>query len=403
MNLDSTIGLYLITLVAYFFIYNILTWGLNIQFGYAGIPNFTYMTFMAAGAYFSGALGLGPSGAQQYESYVLGLGLPFPITLIGGAVAAAVLGLAVGLVALRRLRSEYLAIVTFSLGFIAYDFVSSYVPLFNGFAGLYGIAAPLNNYLQLDVNTYLYFFAVLSGLVMVITWFVANRIYNSDLGRTLRAIRNDQEAAEALGKNTFRFRLLALVVGCFYAGVGGALTIEFVSAINPSGWTAPETFVIWSAMLVGGRANNLGSVLGAFVVPVLLTEGTRFIPAVPDHPLLIAGGRFMLMGLLIILIMWFRPQGLLPERRRRFYEIPIARSSSPEYCRHARLDGFHAPRGLPRLPAYANLAAPKDVLAVCRGHMTRSYDTLPRKRLWRSSRRTALAAQSMRVCPDTST
>ena len=319
----STIWPYVVTLATYFVIYNILGWGLNIQFGYAGIPNFTYITFMAAGAYIAGVLDLPHSMQPQYVQYILGLGLPWPVSLIGGGVAAGLLGLLVGLVALNRLRSDYLAIVTFSLGFIAYDIVSSYQPLFNGFNGLAGVSEPLNGALNLDFNTYQLFFLGLAAVIMVLLWLAANRIYNSPIGRTMRAIREDIDVAEALGKNTFKFRLIAIGIGCFYAGVGGALTIEFISAFNPSGFTAPETFIIWTALLIGGRANNVGVIIGTLIVPVALNELTRFLPLPPDQAQLVENLRFMLIGLMLIAILWFRPQGILPEAKRRFYEIAI--------------------------------------------------------------------------------
>src|SRR6202011_2836722 len=110
------------------------------------------------------------------------------------------------------------------------------------------IPPPFNDLLQLDFNTYTLFFVLLSGVIMLLLWFVANRIYKSALGRTLRAIREDLDVAEALGKDTFRFRMVALMIGCFYAGVGGALTLGFITAINPSSIAAPETFFIWAAL-----------------------------------------------------------------------------------------------------------------------------------------------------------
>jgi ABC-type branched-subunit amino acid transport system permease subunit len=127
--------------------------------------------------------------------------------------------------------------------------------------------------------------------------------------------------------------MIALVIGCFYAGVGGGLLIEFIGAINPSGWSAPERFIIFAALLVGGRANNLGTFLGCLLVPVILLEGTRFIPVLSDHPALISNLRFVIVGALLIVALWFRPQGLLPERKR-FYEIPLARTS-PEVAEAA--------------------------------------------------------------------
>jgi ABC-type branched-subunit amino acid transport system permease subunit len=313
---------YLVTLGAYFVIYNILTWGLNIQFGYAGIPNFTYITFMAVGAYFSGVVGIGPSTNPRYVQYILGFNWPWPLTMLFGATVAAILGALLGFVVLNRLRSDYLAIVTFSLGFIAYDFVASYLPLFNGYEGIAGVQLPLTDALHVDYNGSQLVFLGVGAVIAAILFFVAQRIYNSPIGRTMRAIREDIDVAEALGKNTFKFRMIALVVGCFYAGIGGALTIEFVSSMNPSGWTAPETFIIWAALLVGGRGNNIGVMVGSILVPITLFELTRFIPISAEHPILLEGLRFMLVGSLLILVLWFRPQGALPERKR-FYEIPL--------------------------------------------------------------------------------
>jgi branched-chain amino acid transport system permease protein len=315
---------YVVTVGVVFVTYNILTWGLNIQFGYTGIPNFTYMTFWAAGGYLTGVTTVGPSSTQPGVQYILGLSWPWPATLLAGSFAAAFLGVVVGVIALGRLRSDYLAIVTFSLGFVAYDVVGSFRPLFNGFDGISGVVAPFSDILPLDPNGYLVFFLGLSAVIMLALWWAANRIYGSAFGRTLRAIRDDVDVSEALGKDTFRFRLIAMAIGCFYAGVAGGLTVEFISAMNTSAWAATETFIVWAAMLLGGRANNLGSVIGTLLLPVLFVEGTRFIPQIPSYPTLIPGLRVMIIGALLLLILWFRPQGLLPEKRP-FYELPIGR------------------------------------------------------------------------------
>ena len=323
---------YASTLIVFFFIFNILTWGLNIQFGYTGILNFTYITFFAAGAYFTGVANLGKPTAESHQLYILGLGWNFlPSLLLGGAVAG-VLGLLVGLVALYRLRSDFLAIVTVGIGTIAFDLVSNFRPLFNGQDGISGLDFPFNSVLNLDPNTYTFFYIGFAGVVMLILWYVAHRIDVSPLGRTLRAIREDVDVAEAFGKNTYRFRMIAMVVGCVYAGIAGGLLIGFISSLNPSGWTTGETFIIWAALLLGGRGNNLGAVLGALLVPVVFNEATRFLPPISSNPELVPALRNVIVGALLIAVLFFRPQGLLPERRRRFYEVPT--SVSPRSVEH---------------------------------------------------------------------
>jgi ABC-type branched-subunit amino acid transport system permease subunit len=316
---------YFLTIATFFVIYNILTWGLNIQFGLAGIPDFAYIAFMAIGAYFAGVTSLPRSTEPLFVHYILGLSWPFPVTLLAGAIAAAGVGALFGVIALRRLRDNYLAIVTFSLGFITYDFVSSYVPLFNGFQGLAGVAPPASTVVHLSYNDYQWLFLAIATTTMVVLGLGAWHISRSPLGRTMRAVRDNIDVAESLGKNTFRVRLAAFVIGCFYAGVGGALTIEYIGAFNPSAWQAPETFIIWAALLIGGRANSLGVVIGSLLVPICLFEVTTLVPLFNHHPQTSEGLRLMGVGVLIIAVLWFRPEGILPERKR-FYEIAIPTS-----------------------------------------------------------------------------
>lgn len=314
-------GVLIATIISYFFIFNILTMGLNIQYGYTGIPDFTYITFLALGAYFTGAIGLPKAGTGLAigQHYILGLEWPFPLTIICGCIAAGLFGLILGLIGLGRLRSDYFALVTFALGFVVYDVISNDVGLFNGPDGIQGVAAPLSGVLQLDSNSYQYFFILIAAIFMVLGWLVMVRIYRSPLGRTLRAIREDQDAAEALGKNTFKFRLVALVVGSMFAGVAGGLTVELVTAFDPSGWNAPETFVVWTALLVGGRANSWGVILGSLLVPTILFQGiTLFVPYPAADAALVSSLEIMVIGVLLIAFMWFRPDGALPEKRRRF-------------------------------------------------------------------------------------
>ncbi|HEX6800232.1 MAG TPA: branched-chain amino acid ABC transporter permease [Ktedonobacterales bacterium] len=327
----SPIVFYIITLVVFWFDFNILTWGLNIQFGYTGILNFAFIIFMAIGAYVSGVFALPPANGIAGQTYVLGLSWPFPLTLIMGGLAAAILGFFVGLIALKRLRSDYMAIVTVAVGAIAYDFIGNVTGLFNGWDGLGGVPQPLEFRFNIDPITYQFVFVAIAAVVTVILWWFANRIYSSPFGRTLRSIREDQDVSEAFGKNTFKYRMLAMVIGCFYAGIAGGILIFFITALNPSGWTTGETFVIWTALLVGGTGNNWGAMLGALLVPVGFQEATRFLPQGFLSPDLLAALRNIVVGVLLILVLWFRPQGIIPERKARFnrFRIPL-RGAPPE-------------------------------------------------------------------------
>lgn len=316
---------YAFTLVFFFFAYSVLNWGLNIQFGEAGILNFAYIAFVAVGAYVAGALSIGPPAPGSNESYVLGAHLPFMLALVCGGLASCVLGLFAGFIVFRRLRSDYLAIVMISLSLVAYDFVTNYVPLFDGADGLSGVPEPFAGVLKLNANSFIFAFDVFSAIVMGVLWLAMSRITRSPLGRALRAVRDDPDVAKALGKNVFRLQMVAMLVGCFYAGIGGGLIIFFSGAFNTSSWTTPETFVVFAALIVGGLGNNLGAVLGALLVPVIFVELPKFLPTIASQPALIPEVDNMVIGILLIAVLWFRPQGVLPEPKARFGSLLVER------------------------------------------------------------------------------
>ncbi|MDE3228315.1 MAG: branched-chain amino acid ABC transporter permease [Chloroflexota bacterium] len=311
---------YIVAILTFICIDSILTWGLNIQFGYAGILNFALIIFMALGAYVTGVLSLGPANGISGQTYALGLSWPFPLTLLIGGLAAAAFGGVVGLIALKRLRSDYMAIVTVAVGVITYDFVGNTTRLFNGWDGLGSVPQPFYGIGGTGFTDYQFIFLGISIVVTALMFLLTWRIQHSPFGRTLRSIREDQDVSEAFGKNTFLYRMMAMVIGCFYAGIAGGLLIEYITAINPSGWTTGETFVIWTALLIGGTGNNWGAALGALLVPVLFQEVTRFIPSsiTLNHPDLVPALRNIVVGTLLILVLWFRPQGIIPERKAKF-------------------------------------------------------------------------------------
>jgi ABC-type branched-subunit amino acid transport system permease subunit len=314
----SPILYYGFTLLFFFAAYCVLGWGLNLQFGEAGILNFAYIAFVAVGAYITGVTSMGKPVAGSGQSYMFGARFPFPVSLLLGGAASCLLALLVAFIAFRRLRSDYLAMVLISVSLVLYDVINNYVPLFDGADGLNTVPMPLSGVFHLNANSFLVFFAVAAVVIALIMWLVISRITRSPLGRTLRAIRDDPDVVSSLGKNVFRYQLTAMLIGAFYAGIGGGLIIEFSSSFNTSAWLPPETFLIFAALVIGGMRNNLGVVMGAFVVPVLFTQLPKFLPDIPGHPGLILNLEGAVIGTLLIVTLWFRPQGVIPERRRRF-------------------------------------------------------------------------------------
>ncbi len=327
---------YLLTLAIFFAIYSIYAWGLNIHFGLTGILDFTYITFVAIGAYFAGVAAMGHAQPMGMGGeYILGWNLPFPVSPVLGGIAAAILAALVGFVGLRRLRSDYLAITTVAVGQIVWLVVGNQTSLFNGWDGISGVPQPFNSSLfHLSYNQYQIPFLVICLIVAFIAWRVAESLTESPYGRILRAIREDEAVAAALGKDIFRYRMSAFIIGAIFAGVGGALTVEYIGAFNPSGWGVLETFIVWAAMLVGGQGNNRGMILGAFLVPVLFTEATRFI-TIPGHPLLMESIRGMAIGLLMVLVVRYRPQGVIPERKRVYRLNLISQETEDSAHGHA--------------------------------------------------------------------
>jgi ABC-type branched-subunit amino acid transport system permease subunit len=307
---------YVFTLVFFCFDYFILAMGLNVQYGEAGILNFAYIGFVAIGAYFTGVFGL-HKAAGTGQFYILGLGLPFPINLLLGGVAAMCFAFLVALVSLRRLRTDYLAIVLISLSLVLYDFCNNYVGLFNGADGLYNVPEPLAKAFGLNVNSFIPFFACVTGAISLLMWWVMSRVTRSPMGRTFRAIRDDEVASAALGKDVFRMRLKAMLIGSFYAGVGGGLLIQFGGSFNPTAWLPGETFVVFAVLLVGGAGNNIGMFVGALLVETLLIHLPAFLPEIPGHPGLIEYFDNAVVGIVLMLMLWFRPEGIVPERVRR--------------------------------------------------------------------------------------
>ncbi len=312
----SAFWYYVFTLVFFLFDYFILAMGLNIQYGETGILNFAYIGFVAIGAYVTGAASL-PNSAGTGQQYIMGWGLPFPFNLLLGGLVASAVAVLVALIALRRLRTDYLAMVLVSLSLVLYDVINNYVPLFNGADGLYNVPQPMAGIFHLTTNSFIPFFAVVTGLVALLMWFIMSRIMNSPLGRTFRAIRDDDGVAGALGKNPFGYKLTSMIIGAFYAGVGGGLIIQFGGSFNPTAWLPGETFVVFAVIIVGGVGNNVGMLVGALLVETLLIHLPAFLPEIPGHPGLIEYIDTMVVGVLLMVMLWFRPQGVVPERVRK--------------------------------------------------------------------------------------
>lgn len=335
---------YVATLIVYSFVNIIAAAGLNLQFGLTGVYNFAFIIFEAAGAYCTAVLSLGsPKAFGGFQSYILGLHLPFPLPLLASAVVAGALGVGLGALTVRRLRADYLAIVMLVISLIATGLATDYQSLFNGAAGLSLIPQPFAS-LTSNSIAYDWIFAFVAGVICALVLLAARLMIGSPLGRSLRAVRENENAAAALGKNATALRLLVYGAGGAMAGVSGSLLASFTQAWSPSSWFYTETFVLFTALIVGGVGSNLGPVLGAVLVPVVLAEGSRYLPQF-GPPTLVPSLEWIAIGLVLLVFLWFWPRGIVPEPKRTFPASLAPRPLAPQQARGVLARDLERERG----------------------------------------------------------
>lgn len=317
---------YLANLLVYGGVDAIACLGLSMQFGVAGISNFGYIIFQAAGAYTAAVLALPPDTANGgFQTYIGGLGLPFPIPWIGAAVAGGLVALPFTLLVGRRLTGQVAAIGLLVTAVMANLLVNNFVPLFNGAAGVSVVPQPLHNLINPQSQTYQWGYGVVAALLALATYFLFSRITESPYGRSLRAMRDNSLVATALGKDLLSMRTAMLVLGGMAAGLSGGVLVGFITLWSPGAWGYAETIVLFAAVIIGGLGNHKGAILGALLVPLGFEEATRFIPSSLGPPGMIPAFQWVAIGVLIVGFLWFRPQGIIPEQRRRIYARALAR------------------------------------------------------------------------------
>lgn len=316
------IVLYLPTVLVYLGVDVLACWGLNLQYGVTGIYNLGFILWQAVGAYTAALLTLGPSSSGGgFQTYFGGTHLPFPLPILAGGVAAAILAYFLGQVVLRRLGGDIEAIVFLVATVTATLIAENALGFLNGPAGLSLIPQPLTSIAAGGTGGYNWFYVIIVLAACLLAYFFAVRpITGSPIGRVLRAIRDDSVTAASLGRNVASYRLYVFVVGGFLGGASGALLASFITTWSPSAWMFVESFVLLTAIVVGGTGNDAGVVVGCLLVPVLFEEITRYIPTF-GYASQAAALEWVVIGALALLFLWFRPQGIIPERRRRLSRL----------------------------------------------------------------------------------
>jgi branched-chain amino acid transport system permease protein len=320
-------------------IFGIVAIGLNIQFGYSGIINFGVVGFFMVGAY-TAAIFTKPPPDSAFVVYVGGFGeklaflpfldsaqwLPFLIgSLVAGGLAALLALLLAG--PALRLREDYLAITTIGVAEVLRRIVIEERWLVNGTRGLTGIPQPLAGWFA--PSEYPFVFLAITVGTLGLIYLLVERGIRSPWGRVLRALREDEDVTAASGKNVFRFKMQAFVLGAFIMGLGGALYAFQSATISPEAFTHFfGTFIIWAMLIVGGSGNNRGAMVGAFIVwsfwAITLQLQGYLLPDVLAARIFYL--RDFLIGALIVTVLLLKPKGLLPEQARvsRWLERSLA-------------------------------------------------------------------------------
>jgi branched-chain amino acid transport system permease protein len=304
----SGFAAYLVFFLIVALTYSIVTMGLNLQWGYTGLFNAGVVGFFAIGAYGTAVL-VGPDRAQL----IGGFGLPFPLGVIGGMALAALAALIVGLATLR-LREEYLAIATFGIAISIQLVALNFEMLTGGAQGLVGLPRPLFFFFG-SPAAYNLFYLLVVALMAIVVYVALEVAVRSPWGRVLKAVREDETAARSLGKNPATIRLQVFVLGCTLMGLAGGLYVGFIGYVSPLDFLPILTFQIWAMLIVGGSGNNLGAIVGALGVWALWAMSglaiSRMLPVAYQSQ----GGaiQVILIGLLIVLTLIFRPRGLIGE------------------------------------------------------------------------------------------
>lgn len=278
---------YVMEILANSFFYIVLCLGLNIVVGFAGLLDLGYAAFFAVGAYTTGIL------TSEY-------GWNFWLTIPAAVVFSIIAGVIIGGPTLR-LRSDYLAIVTLGFGEITRIAARNLKDFTGGPSGLIGIARPSFFGLELNqIQHYYYAFFVLVLLAI----FASYRLQHSRLGRAWQYVREDEDAAEAMGIDRVAIKLYAYVIGAVFAGVAGCFFAAKMTAISPDSFQFMQSATILMAVVLGGMGKIPGMVVGALAL-VLFPEVFREIGSM----------RMLVFGVVLITMMIFRPQGIWPERR----------------------------------------------------------------------------------------
>ena len=293
-----------ITVGTIFAIWAILAVSLNLVVGFTGLLSVGHIGFFGIGAYTMAILTSDPAYEQLGTDAIPTFGWPFFAVLPVSAILAGLVAIVVGTV-FNRFRDDIFVLVSFGFAIISFNVFLNWRDLTGGAFGIHEIGKPQIGGWVLDSEVeFLLLALVFLAIVMLISWFIVT----SSFGRVLTAIREDEKAIEVFGYRGVHYKLAVLVISAMMAGLAGGLFSSWTSFIDPNSFILLESILLVSIVILGGLATIWGSLLGAMAF-VLLEEGMRFLPFLPNE--FIGQARQIVLGILLVLLMLFRPQGLV--------------------------------------------------------------------------------------------
>jgi branched-chain amino acid transport system permease protein len=311
------VATYVAHLAVFVAIYGIVALGLNVQWGLTGLFNAGVAGFFAIGAYGSAILTSAADPAR-----IGGFGLPAPVGWLGAMVFAGLAAWPVALICLR-LRSDYLALATIGVAEIVRLVARSEGWLTGSARGITNLPRPFGGAgftgsAEAALASNLAYLGV-AGAILLAAYLLVERQLRAPWGRMMRAIRDNETAARAMGKDVEARRREAFIVGAALMGLGGALFAHFNRGITPDAIDPMvATFLVWIMLIVGGSGNNRGAILGAALVWAIWSASEILTDRLPtDYAIQAKYLRVFVIGLALQLVLRFRPEGLLPEEPRR--------------------------------------------------------------------------------------
>ena len=300
---------YIYHIVIFILLYSIMVQSLNLIMGYAGMVSMCHAIFSGIGAYAAALISI-----HLGYNFIFAMAVGFVLAAATGAILAT---------PFLRVRDEYLIVFTIGFQMVMYEFMLTARAVTEGQGGIPGIPAPRLFGIEFDKPL---LFLPLVMVITIICFFIAWRIIHSPFGRVLKAIREDESACRALGKNSLKFRITVFALGGGLAAIAGSTLAYYVTFVSPFTFVLDVSIFIIVMVVLGGLANFWGPLVGAAIL-VGLPEALRFIPGAAG---VIDVVREILYGLILMLLMIFRPQGILPEHSGLLEKGNLADDSAKE-------------------------------------------------------------------------